>query len=115
LPDRPRRAYTISIDHDWIITMTKRLTALSLLLLAGAAQAGLPTLNYRCPGNIELHTDEGGPAYINGNEAKLKKISDTTYDVTGAGVTISIGINPDGTASVMYTGKHGANGICQEE
>ena len=93
----------------------KRLTALCLLLLAGAAQAGLPTLNYRCPGNIELHTDEGGPAYINGNEAKLKKISDTTYDVMGAGVTISIGINADGTASVMYTGKHGANGICQEE
>lgn len=95
--------------------MNKPLTITALLLLAGAAQAGLPTLNYTCPGNIELHTDEGGPAYINGNQAKLKKINDSTYDATGGGVTVSIGLNPDGSASVMYTGKHGANGICHEQ
>ena len=95
--------------------MNKPLATASLLLLAGTAHAGLPTLNYTCPGNIELHTDEGGPAYINGNEAKLKKIDDSTFDVIGGGITVSIGVNPDGSASVMYTGKHGANGICQEE
>jgi hypothetical protein len=27
-------------------------------------------------------------------------------------VTLSISVNPDGTATVTYTGKHGANGIC---
>jgi hypothetical protein len=95
--------------------MRAPLTVAILLSLAATAQAGLPTLNYSCPGNIELHTDEGGPAYINGNQAKLKKINDSTFDVTGGGVTISIGLNPDGSASVMYTGKHGANGICHEQ
>ena len=86
-----------------------------LLALAATAQAGLPTLNYTCPGNIHLHTDEGGPAYINGNQAKLHKINDNTFDVSGGGVTVSIGVNPDGSASVMYTGPHGANGICHPE
>ena len=95
--------------------MRALLSTAILLSLATTAQAGLPTLNYTCPGNIELHTDEGGPAYINGNQAKLKKINDSTFDVTGGGVTVSIGLNPDGSASVMYTGKHGANGICQEQ
>jgi hypothetical protein len=95
--------------------MRALLSTAILLSLATTAQAGLPMLNYTCLGNIELHTDEGGPAYINGNLAKLKKINDSTYDVTGGGVTVSIGLNPDGSASVMYTGKHGANGICREQ
>lgn len=95
--------------------MRALLSTAILLSLAATAQAGLPTLNYSCPGNIELHTDEGGPAYINGKEAKLHKINDSTYDVSGGGVTISIGLNPDGSAGVMYTGPHGANGICQEQ
>ena len=62
-----------------------------------------------------MHTDEGGPAYINGHQAKLHRINDDTFDVRGGGVTVSIGMNPDGSASVIYTSPHGANGICQPE
>ena len=79
---------------------------------AGAAQGGIPLLNATCPGGIEVHADKGGPVYINGQEAKLKKLSKNSYDATGSGVTVSIGINPDESVSVLYTGKHGANGVC---
>lgn len=94
--------------------MRALLSTAILLSLAATAEAGLPTLNFTCPGGIELHTDEGGPAYINGEEAKLRRSNDSYYEATRGGVTVSISINPDGSATVSYTGKQGANGICQD-
>ncbi|WP_229722021.1 hypothetical protein [Marinobacterium nitratireducens] len=99
-------------------TMTKTLLFALLFALgwiwAGSARAeGIPLLNYSCPGDIELHTDEGGPIYINGSEAETKKFSDAYYEATGSGVTISLSLNVDGTANVSYTGSGGAHGICQ--
>ncbi|BCP54473.1 hypothetical protein K32_30900 [Kaistia sp. 32K] len=89
------------------------LVAASLTLaFAGQAQAAIPLVNATCPGKIEVHADEGGPIYINGKEAKLKKFNDNYFEAKGGGVTISLSINPDGSASVSYTGKHGANGVC---
>jgi hypothetical protein len=85
------------------------------LFMAGTAHAGMPTMNYTCPTGIEMHADEGGYVYINGKPAKVKRYSDTAYDATGQGVTISITLNPDGTAFVSYTGKHGAHGNCTEQ
>jgi len=85
---------------------------LTALAIAGPAQARIPLVNATCPGNIEVHADEGGPIYINGKEGKLKKFNDNYFEAKGGGVTISLAINPDGTASVSYTGKHGANGVC---
>ncbi|MCX5516993.1 hypothetical protein OSH10_00980 [Kaistia defluvii] len=85
---------------------------LAALAIAGPAQARIPLVNATCPGNIEVHADEGGPIYINGKEGKLKKFNDNYFEAKGGGVTISLAINPDGTASVSYTGKHGANGVC---
>ena len=93
--------------------MKQLLIVVGIFLLAGTAHAGIPLLNYSCPTNIEVHADEGGPVYINGKEARLKKVNDNYFEATGSGVTISISINPDGSPSVSYTGKHGANGICQ--
>ena len=87
--------------------------AIAALSLAGAANAGVPFFNGTCPGGIEVHADKGGPVYLNGKEAKLKKSNDSYYEATGAGITLSIAINPDETVSLSYTGKHGANGICQ--
>ncbi len=52
----------------------KRLLLGLLLAASGAAHAGIPLLNATCPGNIEVHADKGGPVYINGKEATLKKI-----------------------------------------
>jgi hypothetical protein len=77
------------------------------------AGAAIPLVNATCPGKIEVHADPGGPIYINGKEASLKVFNENYYEARGSGVTISLSINPDGTPSVSYTGKGGANGVCQ--
>ncbi|MCP8465569.1 hypothetical protein NK553_16595 [Pseudomonas sp. ZM23] len=95
--------------------MKPQLLAASLLILAPSAFAALPMLNYDCPNDIQVHADEGGPVYINGKEAKLKKSNDNYFEAKDkeSGVTVSISIAEDGTPSVSYTGAKGANGICQ--
>jgi hypothetical protein len=85
------------------------------LFMAGTAHAGMPTLNFTCPTGIEVHADEGGYVYINGKPAKLKRYSDSAYDIIGQGVTVSITLNPDGTAFASYTGKNRAHGNCTEQ
>ena len=92
--------------------MTKRSILAAALLITGNANAGIPLINVTCPGNLEVHADEGGPVFINGKETKLKKLNDNFFEAKGAGVTLSISVNPDGSATVTYTGQHGANGIC---
>jgi hypothetical protein len=79
---------------------------------AGTAKAGIPLFNGSCPGGIEVHADEGGAVYLNGKEAKLKKFNNNFYEAKGAGITLSISLNPDETVSLSYTGKHGTNGVC---
>ena len=95
--------------------MKKLLISTFGLFLANSANAAIPLLNFSCPNDIDVHADQGGPVYINGNEAKLKIFNDNYYEAKGAGVTISISINPDGSPAVSYTGKHGANGVCQAQ
>jgi hypothetical protein len=79
------------------------------------SHAALSQLNATCPGNLEVHVDQGGPVYINGKEATLKRSNDNYYEARDAklGVTISISNNPDGTSDVTYTGKNRANGVCK--
>lgn len=84
----------------------------ALLAMSGSARADIPLLNATCPGNIEVHADQGGPVYINGKEAKLKKFNNKYYEAKGGHVTISLAINPDGSPSISYTGQGGANGVC---
>ncbi len=91
--------------------MKKVLIAAITLAMAGAASAAIPQLNYECPGQIQMHSDEGGPVYINGKEAKLKKYSEEFYEAKGAGVTLSIS-NTGGQYDVSYTSKKGS-GTCQ--
>ena len=93
--------------------MRRLLVGALVVLAAGTANAGIPLVNATCPGNIEVHADEGGPIYINGKEAKLKKFSETYFEAKGSNVTISLMVNPDGSPSVSYTGKGKANGVCQ--
>lgn len=91
----------------------KKLLSGLLVAFSSLAQAQIPLLNATCPGNIEVHADKGGPFYINGKEAKLKKFNDNYFEAKGSNVTISLSINPDGSPDVSYTGKNRANGICQ--
>ncbi|MBC3504807.1 hypothetical protein HU761_25835 [Pseudomonas sp. SWRI59] len=93
--------------------MKRLLLGAALCSIAGIANAQIPLVNATCPGNIEVHADEGGPVYINGKEATLKKFSDTYFEAKGAGVTVSIMVNPDGSPGVSYTGKGRANGVCE--
>lgn len=92
---------------------TVLLVSAATLFMAGGALAKIPLVNATCPMGIEVHADEGGPIYINGKEGKLKRVNENYYEAKGAGVTISLSINPDGSPAVSYTGKNRANGICQ--
>lgn len=91
--------------------MRNAIIAAAMLLSAGA-QPGIPRLNASCPGNVDIRVDEGGPIYINGKQAALKQVSDNHYEAEGAGVTISLTINADGSPSVSYLGRGGVNSVC---
>ena len=84
-----------------------------LLAISSVANAAIPMFNASCPGKVEVHADAGGPVFINGKEAKLKKFNDKYYEAKGNGVTISLSINPDGSTAVSYTKKNRVNGICE--
>jgi hypothetical protein len=79
----------------------------------GKSSGGLPFFNATCPGAIDVHAEEGGYVYFNGKQAKLEKLNREYYEATGSGITLSIAINPDETVTLTYTGKHGANGVCE--
>lgn len=83
------------------------------VLAAGSASAQIPFFNATCGKGIEIHADEGGPIYINGNESRITVSNSTYYEAHHGHLDISVSINPDGSPSVSYTGKGGANGICQ--
>ena len=87
------------------------LSSALVLAAAAAAQAKVPFFNATCGGGIEVHADEGGPVYINGKEAKLKKVGDA-YQAKLGNDSIDFFTNPDGSVTASWTGKHGANGIC---
>ncbi|QJP14779.1 hypothetical protein G3545_14670 [Starkeya sp. ORNL1] len=84
----------------------------AVLLMGAGAQADIPELNASCPGNIDVRTEEGGPIYINGKEADLKKVSDHHYEAQSAGVIVSVTINADGSPSISYKGLGAANAVC---
>ncbi|BAU41488.1 hypothetical protein O77CONTIG1_01298 [Leptolyngbya sp. O-77] len=82
------------------------------MMVGIARAAGMPQLNFTCPTGIDVHADEGGYVYINGEEARVQKFNDNYYEARLRGITVSITLNPDGTATVTYTRRNGANGIC---
>ncbi len=53
------------------------------------------------PWKLEVHA-KGGPVFLNGKKAKLKKSNDNYYEAKGAGITVSISINPDGSPDLSY-------------
>lgn len=97
--------------------MHRPLLFLATLFVTGSAvsvaQADVPLFNATCPGRVEVHADAGGPIYINGKEAKLKRFNDNYYEARSGKVTISLSIRPDGSPDLSYTRKGGANGVCQ--
>jgi hypothetical protein len=82
---------------------------------AAPSGGGLPLVNATCPGNLAVHADRGGPVYINGKEAKLKKFNENYFEARdeASATVVSINNNPDGSVGVSYTGRNRANGMCQ--
>ncbi|MDQ7990127.1 MAG: YsaB family lipoprotein [Candidatus Dactylopiibacterium sp.] len=92
----------------------KRPLALALPLLLAAttgAHAALPRLNAECPTGLSIHIDAGGPVYINGRQAALRRMNDNYYEARQGNATLSISLAADGTPSLSYT-RDRANGIC---
>lgn len=88
--------------------------AAALLAMGSAHAASLPKFEVTCPTDLAVRADAGGPVLINDKKAILSKFSEQYYEARGEGVTISISIAADGSPTVTYTGKQGANGICTE-
>jgi len=82
------------------------------LTMAGAARAEVPFFNAVCPGNGEVHADDGGPIYVNGRETKLRRFNNNYYEAKLGSLTISVTVRPDGTPDISYTKKGGVNGVC---
>lgn len=99
--------------------MRRHRLPLTAALLASAftapAMAAVPFFNASCPGGLDVHADEGGPVYVQGRETTLKRFNDRYFEARDAnsGTTLSISTGDDGTPQVSYTGRGGANGICQ--
>jgi hypothetical protein len=88
------------------------LLALAFSLSALPAVAAVPLVNASCPRGITVHADAGGPVFINGRKAALKRFNSSYYEARSGGVTVSLVNNPDGTTDVSYTAKGGYNGRC---
>ncbi|ARZ72896.1 hypothetical protein CCR98_01385 [Stenotrophomonas sp. WZN-1] len=89
--------------------------ALLSSVFVAPAMAAVPFFNASCPGGIDVHADEGGPVYVQGREATLKRFNDRYFEARDAnsGITLSVSSSDDGTPQISYTGRGGANGICQ--
>lgn len=95
--------------------MDRLLITLPLLVVAtGASAQNLPAIDFTCPNDIRVQAKAGGPVTINDKQAILAKFSEQYFEAKGEGVTISISLDGKGTPTISYTGKQGANGICEE-
>src|SRR5688572_5278510 len=108
----PRRVAVASESRTITNPWEQRVMNITLVLCVTAAcafamssaHAGLSQLNATCPGGLDVHVDDGGPVYVNGKEAKLKRTNDNYFEATDTktGTVISISKNPDGSSSVSY-------------
>lgn len=93
----------------------KILPVAAALLAAGTAHAAnLPAFEVTCPNDLAVRAEAGGPVYINDTRAVLSKFSEQYYEAKDQGVTISVSLAADGSPTVTYTGKQGANGVCTQ-
>ncbi|PKM24190.1 MAG: hypothetical protein CVV09_17380 [Gammaproteobacteria bacterium HGW-Gammaproteobacteria-13] len=95
--------------------MNRLPTLIALLTASGLAHAAnLPAFEVTCPTDLSVRAEAGGPVYINDKQIVLHKLSEQFFEAKGEGVTLSISLNAAGAPTVSYTGKQGANGICEK-
>jgi hypothetical protein len=92
-----------------------------LLVVLGAtplaqAQAWIPALNHTCPSKmvVKVTSKAGGPVFINGKQATVKRFSATYFEASSAALKFSASVMTEvgGAPSVSYTGPGKLNGIC---
>ena len=84
----------------------------ALAVFAAPALANPPKFTASCPTGITVKSNGSGKVKINGAKATVKTFSATAWEARANGIAIDFGY--DGSdLSVSYTGKGGANGICQ--
>ncbi len=79
---------------------------------AASAYPRIPMFNAVCGNGIEVHANEGGPVFIDGEETSLERFNENYFEASQGGTTISISFNPDDSLSLSFTGANRANGIC---
>ena len=90
------------------------LLAAPLLLLASAAGAtSIPMFNATCGESVDVHADEGGPIYIDGDPVTTKQIGDSSYEATHNGTTVSVEVFPDSSLEIRYSAPEGNHGLCR--
>jgi hypothetical protein len=92
--------------------MIKSLTLAAALLLPASALAKVPYFAAKCPGDISVETDRAGRAYLSGKRATVRSKNADYSEIVGGGTTVSVARDAGGLV-VTYTGKRGANGVCQ--
>ena len=95
--------------------MHKLPITLALLTASGLAHAAnLPAFDVTCATDLKARAEAGGPVFLNDKPLTLHKLSEQFFEAKGEGVTLSISLTASGAPTVSYTGKQGANGICEK-
>lgn len=90
-----------------ILAACVALAALSLPVHAAA-----PKFTGSCPTGISVKSNGKGTIKINGVKASVKELNATAWTAKASGVTLDILVDGSGL-QMFYTGKGGANGVCQ--
>ena len=87
-------------------------SAVALATLATPALANPPKFTANCPTGIAVKSNGSGKVKINGAKAVVKTFSATAWEARANGIAIDFSYSGS-ELLVSYTGKGGANGICQ--
>ncbi len=92
--------------------MTNKIITLFVLLFAGYANASVQDTFFSCPNGMTVHLTAKSAVYIDTKQVKVKKYNNNYFEVTKNGDTISLSRDGGSQFYASYTGKNGANGVC---
>lgn len=94
-----------------LITLAAGIAALAIAMPAFAS-ASAPKFTASCPTGISVKSNGTGKIKVNGVKAAVKTFNANSWEARASGVAIDIAKNGS-ELIVSYTGRGGANGICQ--
>ncbi|WP_373505285.1 hypothetical protein [Aestuariivirga sp.] len=81
------------------------------MALASTAQASMPEFHGTCPMGVKIESDKHANVLINGHKASVKKFNENYWEARHNDFILSIA-KEGSEATVTYTAKGGANGVC---